>query len=55
MPDRCNDDLLAVFAFISISMSFLRSEVDGCAHFVLNSTSLQPIPAHSSQSDLPPV
>ena len=23
---------------------------DGCAHFVLNSTSLQPIPAYSSQS-----
>ena len=23
---------------------------DGCAHFVLNSTSLQPIPAYASQS-----
>jgi len=26
-----------------------------CAQIVLNSTSLQLIPAHSSQSDLPPI
>jgi len=43
---------LAVFVLGNSNFKVRKSTIRGadCAHFVLNSTSLQPIPAYSSQS-----